>query len=59
MELLELEPEVQLFAVERRVIYLCFPYISTMRKTNLIFKFSLDPLEFGNSRIHGIAGIGT
>ena len=30
-----------------------------MRKANLMLKFSLDPLEFRNSGIHGIAGIGT
>ena len=30
-----------------------------MKNTNLMFKFSLDPLEFRNSGIRGIAGIGT
>ena len=43
----------------KKAFYMCFPYISTMRKTNIILKFSLDPLEFRNSGVHGIAGIET
>ena len=39
--------------------YICFPYISTMRKTILMFEFRSDPLEFHNSVIHCISGLGT
>ena len=56
MELLELEPEAQNFVVKRHVIYVLL-YILTMRKTNLMLKFSLDPLKFRNYEFHGIARI--
>ena len=57
MELLEFELESIKFC-RKNACYICFPYISTMRKMNLVFKFILDPMEFHNSGIHGIAGIG-
>ena len=58
MELLELQPEVQNFVVKWRVTNV-FLYILTMKNTNPMLKFSLEPLEFHTSGIYGITGIWT
>ena len=55
-ELREFKLEVPTFSLQK-ACYICFPYISTMRKTNLRSKFSVDFQEFRNSGIYGIAGI--